>query len=145
MSTMRNETKEQMKAKPAPPKPIQPQNNQFLADKIENLSNQQANMVLNEFLKQSKLNANSEMIEKMLNEVMSRMLNMHPKLEPNEALAHDLSRFRIDSHYFNANSAKDCALCMAKFELDEDVASFAQSCEHVFHSVCIQVCLSSKV
>jgi hypothetical protein len=96
--------KDQAKAK-STTKQTQAQSKQFLADQIENLSNQQASMVLNEFLKQSKMNANSDMIEKMLNEVMSRMLSMQPNLEsnkpkhqsPNEASAHDLNRFQIDS------------------------------------------------
>lgn len=76
---------------------------------------QNQNQSLNEILLAQKLDHDAETVEKMLNEVMNRMLNMHPSglnadlNKSNNFIDYSkiLKTFQITSNYLNGKSIKN--------------------------------------
>ncbi|CAF0725656.1 unnamed protein product [Brachionus calyciflorus] len=125
------------------------EDNQIFKKNLLNLRENKINcQCLKEILSQN-LDKKAETIEYMLNKVMNRMLNIHPRLQKNTENKQDLKKeflryFEINHDFLNGENSKlNCLICLSNFNL-KDEACILNECEHIFHKNCIQLWLKKS-
>jgi len=100
----------------------------------------------------SRFELTSDVLEKMLQEVLNRMLNHHPEFvsidnrnfvpAPSDFIKNLRSNQISAQLLYDIMHKTDCSICMATFEAQEDVSSLP--CHHIFHTSCVEVWLAKS-